>query len=95
LVSKIGKPQLKPTRSPLGLFSFCWSRLLPSQLGSAFRLKMTPNTPEKYTVKHIGEITDRIVALRVRWLRHVETQLASRQSRPVLDHYKLSTEAAE
>jgi hypothetical protein len=50
---------------------------------------------EKYTAKHIGEITDRIIALRVRWLRHVETQLASQQSRPVLDRYKLSTEAAE
>jgi hypothetical protein len=32
---------------------------------------------------------------RVRWLRHVETELASQQNRPVLDHYKLSTEAAE
>ena len=51
---------------------------------------------EKYTAKHIDEITDRIIALRVRWLRHVETQLASQQkSRPVLDHYELSTEAAE
>jgi len=59
-----------------------------------FKMK-TPKTPEKYTAKHIDEITDRIVALRVRWLRHVETQLASQQSRPVLDHYKLRTEAAE
>ena len=59
-----------------------------------FKMK-TPNTPEKYTAKHIDEITDRIVALRARWLRHVETQLASQQSRAVLDHYKLSTEPAE
>jgi hypothetical protein len=50
---------------------------------------------EKYTAKHIDEVIDRIVALRVRWLRHVETQLATQQSRPVLDHYKLSSEAAE
>jgi hypothetical protein len=50
---------------------------------------------EKYTAKHIGEITDRIIALRVRWLRHVETQLASQRSRPVLGRYKLGTEAAE
>jgi hypothetical protein len=50
---------------------------------------------EKYTAKHIDEITDRIIALRVRWLRHVETELASQQSRPVLDRYELSTEAAE
>ncbi len=55
----------------------------------------TSKTLEKYTAKHIDEITDRIIALRVSWLRHVETQLASQQSRPVLDHYKLSTEAAE
>jgi hypothetical protein len=35
--------------------------------------------------------------LRVRWLRHVETQLASQQSRPTpaLVHYKHSTQAAE
>jgi hypothetical protein len=55
----------------------------------------TAKTLEKYTAKHIDEITDRIIALRVSWLRHVETQLASQQGRPVLDHYKLSTEAAE
>jgi hypothetical protein len=29
------------------------------------------------------------------WLRQVETQLASQQSRPVLDDYKLSGEPAE
>jgi hypothetical protein len=57
----------------------------------------TPTNREKYTAKRISEITDRITALRVRWLRHVETQLASRQSRPspALDHYKLSSLAAE
>jgi hypothetical protein len=59
-----------------------------------FKMK-TPKTLEKYTAKHIDEITDRIVALRARWLRHVATQLASQQSRAVLDHYKLRTEAAE
>jgi hypothetical protein len=59
-----------------------------------FKMK-TPKTLEKYTAKHIDEITDRIVALRVRWLRHVETQLASQRNRPVLDRYKLSSEAAE
>jgi len=59
-----------------------------------FKMK-TPKTPEKYTAKHIDEITDRIVALRVSWLRHVKTQLASQQGRDVLDHYKLSAEAAE
>jgi hypothetical protein len=57
----------------------------------------TAKTPGKYTTQNIDEITDRIIALRVRWLRHVETQLASRQSRSGtdLDHYKLSAEAAE
>jgi hypothetical protein len=59
-----------------------------------FKMK-TPKTLENYTAEHVDEITDRIIALRVRWLRHVETQLASQQSRAVLDHYKLSTEAAE
>ena len=59
-----------------------------------FKMK-TPKTLEKYTAKHIDEITDRIVALRVRWLRHVQTQLASQQSRAVLDPYKLTTGAAE
>jgi hypothetical protein len=59
-----------------------------------FKMK-TPKTLEKYTAKHIAEITDRIVALRARWLRHVETQIASQQSRAVLDRYKLRTEAAE
>jgi hypothetical protein len=59
----------------------------------------TPKKRQKYTAKHISEITDRITALRVRWLRHVETQLASQQSRhanaSALDRYKLSAEAAE
>jgi hypothetical protein len=58
-----------------------------------------PEKLEKYTAKHVNEITDRIIALRVRWLRHVETQLASQQSRhanvPALDRYKLSAEASE
>ena len=49
-----------------------------------FKMK-TPETQEKYTSKHIDEITDRIVALRVSWLRHVKTQLASQQGRDVLD----------
>jgi len=61
----------------------------------------TPKRLEKYTVKHISEITDRMTALRIRWLRHVETQLASQQRRPApapapaLDHYGFSSEAAE
>jgi len=56
-----------------------------------------PKRLEKYTAKHIVELVDRITALRMRWLRHVETQLASQQSRhaPDLDLYKLGGEAAE
>jgi hypothetical protein len=56
-----------------------------------------PNKLEKYTAKHINELVDRMTALRMRWLRHVETQLASQQSRrvPDVDHYKLGAEAAE
>jgi hypothetical protein len=48
----------------------------------------------KYTAEQIDEIVDRITTLRVRWLRHVETQ-QSQESRPVLDDYKLSAEPAE
>jgi hypothetical protein len=56
-----------------------------------------PKKLEKYTAEHINELVDRITALRMRWLRHVETQLASQQSRraPGLDHYNLGAEAAE
>jgi hypothetical protein len=56
-----------------------------------------PKKLEKYTAKRGNEIVDRIATLRMRWLRHVETQLASQQNRhaPALDRYKLSGEAAE
>jgi hypothetical protein len=56
-----------------------------------------PKKLEKYTAKHVNVLVDRMTALRMRWLRHVETQLASQQSRnaPALDHYKLSGGAAE
>ena len=49
----------------------------------------------KYTAEQISEIIDRITTLRMGWLRQVETQLASRQSRPVLDDYQHSGEPAE
>ncbi|HWX84539.1 MAG TPA: hypothetical protein VNZ48_13145 [Xanthobacteraceae bacterium] len=49
----------------------------------------------KYTAEQISEIIDRITTLRMGWLRQVATQLASQQSRPVLDDYQLSGEAAE
>jgi hypothetical protein len=49
----------------------------------------------KYTAEQISEIVDRIATLRMGWLRQVEAQLASRQSRPVLDDYRLSGEPAE
>ena len=42
----------------------------------SIRLKM--KSP-KYTTEQIDEIIDRIVALRTRWLRVVETQLASQK----------------
>ena len=53
-----------------------------------------PGKVEKYTAKHVDEITDRIIALRVRWLRHVETQLASQQVALSLDR-QAQPEAAE
>jgi hypothetical protein len=37
--------------------------------------------PPKYTAEQIKEIVDRILELRTRWLRVVEAQLASQQSR--------------
>jgi hypothetical protein len=92
------KPQLMPPSSSLGLFFSGWlaRSCCRRNLVQVIMFKMkTPKTLEKYSAKHIDEITDRIVALRVRWLRHVETQLASQQSRAVLDPYKLTTEAAE
>jgi uncharacterized protein (DUF1810 family) len=49
----------------------------------------------KYTAEQISEIIDRITTLRTGWLRQVEAQLASRQSRPILDDYQLSSEPAE
>ncbi len=93
------KPQPpKPPSSPLGLFfpaglSFAG---IVIRFNIVIRFKMkTPKTLENYPAKHIDEIIDRIIALRVRWLRHVEIQLASQQSRLVLEHYKLGTEIVE
>jgi hypothetical protein len=88
------KPQPKPPSFPPGLFFLAALISLPSSLGSKME---TPKKRQKYTAKHINEITDRMTALRVRWLRHVKTQLASQQSRPTpaLDHYKVRTQAAE
>src|SRR3984885_4970624 len=81
-------PAPKPPSSLLGLFFPAGSNFA----AVIIRFKMeTPTKRDKYTAKRISEITDRIAALRVRWLHHVETQLASQQSRPVLEHYKLST----
>ena len=57
-------------------------------------MKTSMNLP-KYTAEQISEIIDRITTLRMGWLRQVENQLASQQSRPVLDDYQLSGEAAE
>jgi hypothetical protein len=88
------KPQPKPPSPLLGLFFLATL----SFADVIIRLKMdTPTNREKYTAKRISEITDRITDLRARWLRHVETQLASQQSRPTaaLDRYKLSAQAAE
>jgi hypothetical protein len=41
----------------------------------------TPTKPPKYTAQEVRQITGRILILRTRWLRAVETQLASQQSR--------------
>jgi hypothetical protein len=49
----------------------------------------------KYTAEQISEIIDRITTLRMRWLRQVEAQLASRQHHTIPDDYQLSSEPAE
>jgi hypothetical protein len=49
----------------------------------------------KYTAEQISEIIDRMTTLRTGWIRQVKIQLASQQSRPVLDDYRLSGEPAE
>jgi len=38
-----------------------------------------PNKPPRYTPEQIHEIVKRIIDLRTRWLRVVETQLTSRR----------------
>ena len=52
---------------------------------------------ENRSAEHGSELIDRITALRLRWLSHVETQLALQQSRRAhaLDRYKLGADAAE
>jgi hypothetical protein len=49
----------------------------------------------KYTAEQIREIIDRMTTLRMGWIRQVKAQLASQQSRPVLDDYQLSGDPAE
>jgi len=49
----------------------------------------------KYTAEQIREIVDRMATLRMGWIRQVKIQLASQQSRPVLDDYRLSGDPAE
>jgi hypothetical protein len=49
----------------------------------------------KYTAEQISEIINRMTTLRMSWIRQVKTQLASQQSRPVVDDYRLSGEPAE
>jgi hypothetical protein len=48
----------------------------------------------KYTADQISEIIDRVATLRVRWTRHVETQLASQERGPVLYDHKFGAEPA-
>jgi hypothetical protein len=57
-------------------------------------MKTSMNLP-KYTAEQISEIIDRITTLRMRWLRQVEAQLASRQHHTIPDDYQLSSEPAE
>jgi hypothetical protein len=54
----------------------------------------TPTKPPKYTAEEVKQITGRILILRTRWLRAVETRLASKQS-PLGLGIKADTEAAD
>ena len=63
-------------------------------LATSVKMKTSMTLP-KYTAEQISEILARITTLRRGWLLQVETQLASQQSRPVLDDYQLSGEPAE
>jgi hypothetical protein len=57
---------------------------------------MTTATEQpKYSAEQIEAILNRIAALRVRWLRHVETELASQQSRVAFNDYAPGLEPAE
>jgi hypothetical protein len=55
----------------------------------------TAREQPKYSAEQIDEIINRIAALRARWLRHVETQLASQQSHVAFDHDAPGLEPAE
>jgi hypothetical protein len=62
--------------------------LLSTSAPVAIRRNMTtPNEQSKYSPEQIDEIINRIAALRMRWLRHVETELASQQSHVALNHF--------
>jgi hypothetical protein len=49
----------------------------------------------KYSAEQIDEIINRITALRMRWLHHVEAELASQQSHVAFDRYAPDLEPAE
>lgn len=89
LIPKVRSPSPKRPPAPAGA-SFGHSIVAP--LGIS--VKMKTSLP-KYTAEQISEIIDRMTILRMRWLRQVENQLASQQSRPILDDYRLSGEPAE
>jgi len=46
---------------------------------------LTAMEQRQYTAEQIAKIIDRIAELRVRWLSHVETQLASQQNHVASD----------
>jgi hypothetical protein len=84
--------------SPMRPLALCWGFFRPRQLWCvlATRVKMKTSMPlPKYTAEQITEIIERITTLRMRWLRQVENQLASRPSRRVIDDYPLGGEPAE
>jgi hypothetical protein len=86
------KPQ--PDASPRPPAGASFAHFSCGALATRVKMKTSVTLP-KYTAEQISEIIDRITTLRMRWLRQVENQLASRQSRRLLDDYQLSGEPAE
>jgi hypothetical protein len=90
------KPQLKPPSSPLGLFFLVGSSLPRSQLGSSHQVQNEncQSTGKTHRRTHRRDHrSHHCFAGALAPSRRDSTRMAAKS--PVLEHYKLSTEAAE